>query len=115
MSSKEFNEDLDKIYENRKAIGESEISNLESSPKLGSIVYYKKDDITYAMCVIKEITLKEKGKTKANIRKAIKEMEELQKEEFKFKLRNDKSQVRNYNYMVCLQKLLIYCREKEIK
>ena len=111
----EFNEEINKMYENRKAIGESGISSLESSPELGSVVYHTKEDITYAMCVIKEVSLIDKEKTKANIRKAIKEIEELQEEEFKFKLRNDKSQVRNYNYMVCLQKLLVYCRENEPK
>lgn len=96
---------IDDFYKGRIEIGEG-VATLESCPKLGQILYNEHANTHFAMCITnlfqKPVTTLERQKL-ANF---ILSNEVLNSEGFKFMLRNDKTAIRDYYFMVCLEQII---------
>ena len=98
---------MDQFYRGRVEISTGiPVSTQETSPELGQIIFASLNDSTYAMFITNFFVrpqINEKGR---ELMKSICNNNILQLENFKFKLRNDKQTLRDFYFLVCLERLL---------
>ena len=101
--------DLSKFYQNRVGLSElPEVSTLDSSPKLGEVLYEKMGQSYFAMCITNLFHKPDKVTHKQKLISKMYKNDILTGERFKFKLRNDKVHLRDYYFMLCLEDILTH-------
>ena len=99
--------EIQDFYSPRKAVtSDIPVSSKESSPTLGQVIYKTFGNVCYAMCITNIFEKPKSIKEKQSLMKIIYENEILTQEGFKFLVRNDKTTLRDFYFMVCLEHIL---------
>ena len=97
------------FYKSRKEVSPGiPVSSEETSPRLGQVLYKHFDNI-YAMCVTIFFEKPEETNERQNLIKLMYSDELLGSEGIKFSIRNDKTSIRDFYFMVCLERILKEC------
>ena len=88
-----------------------------NTPKLGDIITQKRNGTFFVMCITKVYEKPTNTKEVQKTMKAIRSCETLLNEQpkFKIKLRNDKENMKDYYYIICLDKALKFALQNDIK
>ena len=109
-------EALQHFYKDRKAISETvPVATQETGATLGQVNIWQRDGMCLAMCFTKVLDLPETPTEQQQLMKLLRDNEDLQREAFKFQLRNDRDPVRDYYFMLCVEKLVDECTSRGIK
>ena len=107
---------LKQMYEGRKAVTQDiPVATKDTASSLGQVSYQRRNGMQYALCFTDVLETPEQASEKQKLLRSIRENEALKQEGFKFQLRNDKGPIRDYYFMLCLEKLAGECQQRKVR
>ena len=107
---------LKQMYEGRKAVTpDIPVATKDTASSLGQVSYQRRNGMQYALCFTDVLETPEQASEKQKLLRSIRENEALKQEGFKFQLRNDKGPIRDYYFMLCLEKLAGECQQRKVR
>ena len=98
---------IDKFYANRVPIASNfPVAKKDTCPTLGQVITKKCKNVSYVMFVTNLIEKPQIFSERKVFQELIQNNQTLKDENFKFAIRNDQSHIRDYYFMVCLEKFL---------